>query len=97
MNSPARPFDSELRSHLDRTIGWLRRAQDAAECGGVSAGYTVARGWQPAYPETTGYLIPTMRNYAGLAPATDCLTRWTVWVNGFSGYRIRRDGSQVEW
>jgi uncharacterized protein YyaL (SSP411 family) len=53
--------------HLAAAIAWLERAQDAVPGGGVSRGYSVAwhpyfrrRGWQAAYPETTGYIIPTM-------------------------------------
>jgi hypothetical protein len=48
-------------------VEWLTRAQDATETGGVARGYSVAwnpyfrsRGWQPAYPETTGYIIPSL-------------------------------------
>ena len=45
--------------HLDAALGWLCRAQDITGSGGVSAGYHLARGWRPAFPETTGYIIPT--------------------------------------
>ncbi len=44
---------------------WLARAQDATGCGGVSAYYDVVkRVWAGAYPETTGYIIPTLLRYA---------------------------------
>lgn len=44
---------------------WLARAQDATGCGGVSAFYDAAkRQWAGAYPETTGYIIPTFFRYA---------------------------------
>jgi hypothetical protein len=50
--------------HLEETIGWLCRAQDASDCGGVSAGYFATDGgWLPPYPETTGYIIPTLIEY----------------------------------
>lgn len=52
--------------HLKEAIDWLKRAQDATPDGGVSRGYSIAwnpyfqsKGWQPSYPETTGYIIPT--------------------------------------
>lgn len=61
----ATPTDQN-RPHLTAALAWLCRAQDITACGGVSRGYAMgwvdhfhARGWQPAYPETTGYLIPT--------------------------------------
>jgi hypothetical protein len=48
-------------------VRWLMRAQDATPDGGVSRAYSAAwnsymggKGWQPSYPETTGYIIPTM-------------------------------------
>jgi uncharacterized protein YyaL (SSP411 family) len=43
---------------------WLCRAQDAYPPGGVSIDYSLARGWRPGYPETTGYIIPTFTRYA---------------------------------
>lgn len=53
--------------HLMETASWLCRAQDSSPDGGVSRAYKAAyylgygpSGWQPSYPETTGYIIPTM-------------------------------------
>jgi hypothetical protein len=53
--------------HVAAALDWLERAQDATGGGGVARGYSLAwnpyfrsRGWQPAYPETTGYIIPTL-------------------------------------
>lgn len=44
---------------------WLARAQDVTGSGGVSAYYDAAkRKWAGAYPETTGYIIPTFFRYA---------------------------------
>ena len=51
------------RIHLEATIDWLCRAQDArqseADAGGVSAGWSFEDGWLASYPETTGYIIET--------------------------------------
>jgi uncharacterized protein YyaL (SSP411 family) len=53
--------------HLKETAAWLCRAQDSTSDDGVSRSYKAAvhkgygpHGWQPSYPETTGYIIPTM-------------------------------------
>lgn len=57
----------EIRSdaeHLRAAMDWLCRAQDVTGCGGVSGGYHYHDGWQPPYPETTGYIIPTFLRYA---------------------------------
>ena len=65
--SGGHPVDTEHAPHLDAAIGWLTRAQDATATGGIARGYSLVwnpyfggRGWEPAYPETTGYIIPTL-------------------------------------
>src|SRR5947207_7141420 len=50
-------FDDRL--HWDAALEWLLRAQEVTGCGGFSAAYSFAHGWMPAYPETTGHIIPT--------------------------------------
>jgi uncharacterized protein YyaL (SSP411 family) len=52
-------------------MDWLCRAQDAGGGGGVARSYSLRRnrahrkrGWIDAYPETTGYIIPTFFDYA---------------------------------
>lgn len=51
--------------HLQATMAWLCAAQDATGNGGVAAFYDLRLGsWSPAYPETTGYIIPTFFDYA---------------------------------
>lgn len=71
------------KSHLDRAVAWLKRAQDAAADGGVSWGYCgrirygsrLPVGWRSAYPETTGYIIETLIRYGNQYGDSDCLTR----------------------
>src|SRR5215469_18944415 len=53
--------------HLRSALEWLCRAQDATDSAGFARGYSLVRheqfgirGWQAAYPETTGYIIPTL-------------------------------------
>ena len=62
----------ETRAHVRAAMEWLCRAQDAGE-GGVARSYSLRwkrshrrRGWLAAYPETTGYIIPTFLDFAGL-------------------------------
>src|SRR5437867_13270359 len=51
---------------LDATVSavsdWIAQAQDnsATHDGGVARSYDLNNGWGPSYPETTGYLIPTV-------------------------------------
>lgn len=71
---PARapaPAHDPLRG-LQAAAEWLARAQDASGCDGVSACYDAAKGaWAGAYPETTGYIIPTLLRYARFAGQPD--------------------------
>jgi folate-dependent phosphoribosylglycinamide formyltransferase PurN len=46
--------------HLVSAAHWLARAQDATGDGGVSGRYSLRTGWSSSYPETTGYIIPTL-------------------------------------
>ena len=46
--------------HLSAGAAWLLTAQRAAGGGGYAHSFHLLRGWQPAYPETTGYIIPTL-------------------------------------
>lgn len=76
------PEDASHRPHLDEAIAWLTRAQDATGTGGIARGYSLtwtryfgSRGWQPAYPETTGYIIPTLFEAAGHTGRPDLAER----------------------
>jgi hypothetical protein len=63
------PIDGETLERAELAAAWLARAQDATSAGGLSYGYLPLRhksGWQPAYPETSGYTIPTLFEYAAL-------------------------------
>jgi len=53
----------EDKTHLDASISWLAHAQDVTSTGGCSGVYTFAKGWTAPYPETTGYIIPTLIKY----------------------------------
>lgn len=56
------------REHLLVTMNWLCKAQEETGNGGVSAFYDVREAvWGPAYPETTGYIIPTFFEYAAFS------------------------------
>ena len=48
---------------LHKVMEWMTVAQDATVDHGF-ASYHLARGWGSAYPETTGYIIPTLLQYS---------------------------------
>ena len=61
--------ERNLRAHADRdhllaAANWLKRAQDATSDGGFVGRYYLRSGWSSSYPETTGYIIPTLLKLA---------------------------------
>ena len=85
------PADEGHDDHLRAAVDWLVRAQDATPDDGVARGYSVAfspyfnaQGWQPSYPETTGYIIPTLLEAAHqlkrpeLADRATRAARWEI-------------------
>ena len=90
--------DPDHRPHLVSALDWLLRAQDVTGDGGIARGYSLAwnpyfesRGWQPAYPETTGYIIPTLFEAARhlkrpeLAQRAERAARWELEIQLPSG------------
>src|SRR4030043_1909227 len=55
-----------IEKSIDEAVAWLCRAQDnsLSKDGGVARHYNLLSGWSTSYPETTGYIIPTMLGYA---------------------------------
>jgi len=53
--------------HLKESAEWLLRAQSVGIDNGVSRMYSLLSGWGPSYPETTGYIIPTLIEYSKLS------------------------------
>lgn len=75
-------------------VQWLLRAQAATPDDGISLGYfptDVAGGWMPSYPETTGYIIPSLLEYAALVGSAQireralAAARWECEVQMASG------------
>jgi hypothetical protein len=92
------PADREHEPHLVAAIEWLVRAHDATPDGGISRAYSLTwhrhfrcDGWQPSYPETTGYIIPTLYGAArrlrraDLAARAAAAARWEIEIQLPSG------------
>lgn len=54
--------DPGIDTAVAEAIEWLCRAQDNNQLkdGGVARDYSLVNGWNASYPETTGYIVPTM-------------------------------------
>lgn len=62
-------FDSahlEWQYRSDAALDWLRRSIEVTGGQGSSHSWSPLLGWAKAYPETTGYLIETLLDYADL-------------------------------
>jgi hypothetical protein len=76
-----KPVVGEFLSRERAAFDWICRAQDATPDDGVSYGFFPARypaGWGPSYPETTGYIIPTLLD-SGRPDLQDRAVRMAQW------------------
>lgn len=85
---------------ISACTAWLCAAQDNSSTadGGVARDYNLNKGWNSSYPETTGYIIPTMIEMARRTGDDDLHARarrmldWCVAIQfpegGFQGGRI---------
>jgi hypothetical protein len=69
----SRSEEHDPMKHIEAGVEWICHAQDAFNGGGVARSYALIyhpffkrRGWFAPYPETTGYIIPTLFDYARL-------------------------------
>jgi hypothetical protein len=93
------------RVHLEEAAAWILRAQTASPDDGVSAGYSFEDGWLASYPETTGYIIPTLLAYAEYSGDGEYARRalemadWLLTVQltggGFPGHFVDRENPPV--
>ena len=58
--------DPGISAAVREGLAWLGRAQDQSltHDGGVARHFGVGVGWAASYPETTGYIVPTMLEHA---------------------------------
>jgi hypothetical protein len=54
--------DPGIAASVEAALQWIARAQDmsASADGGVARDFSLVGGWNASYPETTGYIIPTL-------------------------------------
>jgi hypothetical protein len=57
---------------LEAAIRWLRLTHEATGRRGSSKGFSLLFGWMPAFPETTGYVIGTLLDYAARTGDESC-------------------------
>lgn len=75
--------DNGNRTHIEAAIKWICRAQDSDSADrGVARSYSLTfhpyfekTGWVSSYPETTGYIIPTLFDYAKISGDSSLIDR----------------------
>lgn len=90
--------ETEPRSdatHRSATVEWLHRSQDVTADGGSAAAYSLLTGWAGPYPETSGYLVPTLFDYAAVAEAPAARERATAMAEWLRTQQ-REDGAFPE-
>ena len=93
--------ESQIEHAIHSAVEWIRNAQDhsASGDGGVAAYFSLETGWAESYPETTGYIVPTLLEYSrwtGDAEWRDRVRKMLDWLRsiqfengGFPGGTIR--------
>lgn len=61
---------------IKATVSWLLEAQENSKSrdGGVASHYCLKEGWASSYPETTGYIVPTLLEF-GTRESNDRVVR----------------------
>jgi hypothetical protein len=69
--------DPGIDAAVDAGVEWLGRAQDMSTTrdGGVAKNFSLITGWSSSYPETTGYIVPTLAAYAKISGDASYLDR----------------------
>ena len=85
--------DVPLDCAISEALAWIGRAQDhsLSADGGVARHFCLVNGWSTSYPETTGYIIPTVirearvSEDAGLLDRAKAMLDWLVSIQMPSG------------
>ena len=88
--------DVETSQVIRESVAWIGRAQDnsASNDGGVARDFSLLTGWNSSYPETTGYIIPTLINYAKLKNDETTLLRAKRMLNWLVSIQFPDGGFQ---
>jgi hypothetical protein len=88
--------DAGIECVVSEAIAWLGRAQDnsTSHDGGVARDFSLIKGWNASYPETTGYIIPTMLDYAKRVNDASLRDRAKVMLNWLVSIQFPEGGFQ---
>lgn len=91
--------DPGLERAIDESVLWLCRAQDKSlsKDGGIAHHYSLINGWSTSYPETTGYIIPTIITYADLRKEESMRQRVKKMLDWLVSIQLTCGGFQGGW
>jgi hypothetical protein len=89
-------IDIDIETAIHGGMAWLGRAQDksVSQDGGVARHFSLISGWGTSYPETTGYIVPTMLNYARVYNDEDARRRAKRMLDWFVAIQFPEGGFQ---
>jgi hypothetical protein len=79
------------RRHVEAAVAWLLASQEAGGNGGYAHSFHLLYAWQPSYPETTGYIIPSLHRahlaygLPGVLESVAAATRWLTSIQQEDG------------
>ncbi len=88
-------INGEIKSdyfHLRKAIDWLLNAKNTTQNGGISLGYSLISGWFSSYPETSGYIVPTLLDYYEISKYKFCLKSSRDIAEWLCGIQFRNGG-----
>lgn len=74
--------------HVRSAVAWLHAAERAGGDGGFAHSFSLRHGWAKSYPETTGYILPSLRQADarfGIAEAMPLIENAAAWLAAVQG------------
>lgn len=88
--------DPGFEEAIEHALRWLCRAHDSSDPadGGVARHFSLISGWSASYPETTGYIVPTMLSEAEHHPELELKRRAITMLDWLVGIQFDEGGFQ---
>ncbi len=86
--------DVPIDDAVTEALAWIARAQDNSTSadGGVARHYSLISGWGPSYPESTGYIVPTIIREARAQGDANLLDRARTMLDWLASIQMSSGG-----
>jgi len=87
-------YDAGPDRAIKESVAWICLAQDnsISHDGGVAHRYSLLDEWGASYPETTGYIVPTIIEYANNKKDEQLLKRAEVMLDWLASIQLKKGG-----